>query len=640
MKWNVAPEYISLIFISILMMYSREYNMLPTLKNKLFRLCLFFVFFEIIVSISSIVAIDYYRIIPDALNQAIQTVYFLVSPLIAVLFMFYLISVVRENDPRTMAYFRVSLIPYFIYMVVVLVNPFTGFLYSISQSTGFVFGKGFILATLFPVLYVIIMLLIILFNRKRMEKRLILVLTSFPIISLFMLGIQWFFPTIIFSGAAATAALLIVYLYLQNKQIILDDLTGLQNRKTFSKMLLLNMKRKANMDILLVSLDNFKTVNDKFGYLNGDGFLKTITQYLTQVAPIKCVYRFGGDEFIVMLENERPEVIRKMAMHIMKRFEDYWNYEDYRVKIATSLAVIKVPEHADTMESIISLLEYCIELSKKTGKGKIVFSDIDKVEKLNRKNRIIERIKWGLAHDRFDVHYQPIFSAQEKRFTTAEALLRFDDPELRAVSVIELIAIAEETGLIVDIGLLVLDKVCKFIKKLDDAGTPFEGISLNLSAVQLRSEGFVEKFVAIIHKNQINPGKLRMEITESVFIDDAEFIDGLMQELSEYGIRFYMDDFGTGYSNIATIINLPFEFIKIDKSILYESILSKKCYSVLTGFCRTFFEVGMKIVIEGVENAEQRKIAEEIKADYIQGYLFARPMPENEVIRYIGESPS
>lgn len=638
MNWNIAPEFVSLIFISILITYSKEYNLLPTLKNKLFRFCLFFIFFEILLSIASIIAIENYRNVPIILNQIIQISFFLISPMMVILFMFYIIAVIRETDPKIVRYFHLGMIPYVIYTILVFMNPFNGFLYSLDKVNGFVFGKGFTLTTFFPMAYVFAVILIIFLNRKIMENHLKIILVSFPLISLVLLGLQWIFPSIIFSGTAATSALLIIYLYLHNKQVILDDLTGLQNRKTFSKMLLLNIQKKRNMEILLVSLDDFKLVNDKFGYMNGDEFLKTITRYLIQLSPIKSIYRFSGDEFIMILDKDSLMPTEKIAEAIMKRFEDYWIFGAYKTKIDTSIAVIRVPEHADTMESIVALLEYCIDLSKKGGKGKIIFSDSAKVDKLKRKSIIIERIKWGLSHDMFNVFYQPIYCIKDKKFTTAEALLRFSDHELGPISLGELISIAEETGLIIDIGLLVLDKVCKFIKALEVQVIDIDAISINLSIVQLISQGFKDKFLEIIYTNQIQPSKLRLEITESVFIENAEFINNMMLQLNEHGINFYMDDFGTGYSNMVSIINLPFEFIKIDKSILYESINNKKCFSVLTGFCRTFKEVEMKIVIEGVETREQFEIAEKINADYIQGFLFAQPIPDFEAMWYFGKN--
>ncbi|MEI6579211.1 MAG: diguanylate cyclase, partial [Eubacteriales bacterium] len=219
MQWNTAPEYISLLFISILIVYSKEYTLIPTLKNKLFRMCLYFAFFEIIISIVSIIAIENYRTIPGIANQIIQTLYFLAAPSLAVIFMAYLIAVVREDDPKICKYFGINAIPYALYAVLVLINPVTSMLYSISESDGFTFKDGFFLIYSIPLLYTLVMIFIILFNQKRLKRHLQIILLSFPTITLIMLGIQWIDPTLILSGSAATSALMILYLYLQNNVI-------------------------------------------------------------------------------------------------------------------------------------------------------------------------------------------------------------------------------------------------------------------------------------------------------------------------------------------------------------------------------------------------------------------------------------
>ncbi len=343
-------------------------------------------------------------------------------------------------------------------------------------------------------------------------------------------------------------------------------------------MLAYYVKRKRMMDVILISLDDFKTVNDKFGQVSGDGFLKAISRHLVEVVPIKSIYRFSGDEFVIILNEEIRISASDAVAAIRKRFSEHWNCGALQCMLTASIAVVRFPDHADTAGSIITLLEYCIDASKKTGKGKAVYADA------------------------------------------------------------EFVPIAEETGLIVDIGLMVLNKTCRFIRMLGDHAVEVDAISVNLSAIQLNSEGLVDNLLEIISRNRIPPWKLRMEITESVFVDRFDYMDGMMRKLSEYGIRFYLDDFGTGYSNIANVVDLPFEFIKIDKSILYESVFSTKCFSVMNGLARTFADVGMKVVVEGVETQEHSRIAEQINADYLQGFLFARPMPAAEAMQVLGKA--
>jgi diguanylate cyclase len=638
MQWNVAPEYVSLIFISILLMYSREYNLIPTLKNRLFRLCIRFVFYEIIISIASIISLEYYAIIPGYLNQGIQTLFFLASPMMAVLLQFYLIAVVLEDDPKIPSYYFAAAIPYFLYALVVITNPFTGFLFRIDAPGGFAAGGGFWLTYAIAMLYILAVLLIVLMNHKRIERPMMPVLLFFPAVTIAMVGIQWIFPTLVLSGSAATSALLIVYLYLQNKQIVLDDLTGLQNRKAFSMMLQFYVKRKRNIDIILISLDDFKAVNDRFGQANGDNFLKVVSRSLKEIVPIKSIYRFSGDEFIILLDEDIKISAADAVDAIRKRFSGQWDFGVLQCALTASIAVVRHPDHADSAGAIITLLEYCIDLSKRTGKGKAIFTDAGTVGRLKRKTQIVDLMRRGLTKDNFEVYYQPIRSVRENRYATAEALLRLSDSEMGAISPAEFVPIAEETGLIIDIGLLVLDRVCRFIRVLEDNHVEIDAISVNLSAIQLNSAGLVENLLETIGRHRIDPRKLRLEITESVFVEKFDYMVDMMRKLSEYGILFYLDDFGTGYSNIANVVELPFEFIKIDKSILYESVLSTKCFSVMNGLARTFADVGMKVVVEGVETPEHRRMAEQIDADYMQGFLFSRPMPAEEAILFLGKT--
>jgi diguanylate cyclase (GGDEF)-like protein len=572
--------------------------------------------------------------IPEILNQAIQIVYFLASPMIAVLFFWYLIAVILENVPRINRYFRIAMIPYALYAVLVLINPITDFLYSFNESQGFVFGKGFLLVYIIPALYMFAMIVFILTHPIKREKPITWILISFPVISILMLIIQWIFPTVILSGSGASAALLILYLYLQNKQIYIDDLTGMQNRKTLSKSLLINVERKRKMGIIMISLDDFSKINERFGQLSGDHFLWLVSQFLAKLTPVKSIFRYAGDEFIIILDETFSIRSVELVERIRNRFDDFWKNGSFRTLLSTCITVVNYPDHAKTAEDIIMLLEYCTNLSKKSGKGKTIYSSQETVDKLNRKSKIGELIKTGLALDTFVVFFQPIYSRKDKRFITAEALLRFSDSQLGAISPAELIPIAEEEGLIEEIGFMVLDKTCKFIKNLDDQKLTFTSISINISTLQLYSENFVDHCLDIIRSNGVSPDRLRMEITESVFVDINKNVEQVLRELGQNGIKLYMDDFGTGYANVANILNFPFENIKLDKSLLYDSVSDNRSFLIMKGLCKTFSEAGLQITIEGVETEEQRGLAEDINADFIQGYLFAHPMPPSEIIGY------
>ncbi len=632
MQWNIAPEYVSLVFISIILVYSREVNMIPTLKNYLFRICLYFVFFEILLSIGSIIAIEQYKRLDRDLNQWIQIAFFLATPMISLLFLYYIMTLTHRNEAVPLSRLLVTAIPYGLYAAIVLTNPFTSFVFAFTD-TGFAYGRGFAVVYLIPVLYMMIMLIVILMSRERLEKQHQRILMAFPMISFTVTLVQIVFPEVVLSGSAATAAMLVLYLYLQNKRIMLDDLTGFQNRKAFLKMLEYNRGIKHRMTLVLASLDDFKGINDRYGQTTGDQILKSFSEFLRELVPMRTIFRYSGDEFILLLGKDIRIQVPEVVDRLNARFQLPWFGGDASPKLSVSLAVVQYPDHSETAEECITLLEYCIDMSKQSGKGKVIYGDQVIAGRIRRKNRIIECMRKNLIEDGFEVVYQPIYSVKEQRFTTAEALLRLRDDELGNIPPSEFIPLAEETGLIIDIGYLVLDRVCRFIHVMDALELDFEGISVNLSALQITSEGLVNQLSAILEQHRVHPSQLRLEITESVFVEQSALVENVMCTLYGLGYHFYLDDFGTGYSNITTVIGLPFQYVKIDKSILYQADSNAKGRSLLNGLTHMFTEVGMKVVVEGIETAEQRSLSELAGTEGLQGFLFSEPVVMEEVMR-------
>ena len=632
MQWNIVPEYISLVFLSILLVYSWDANLLPTMKNRLFHFCLRFVLLEIVLSIVSIYAIEQYARLPILLNQLIQMAFFLAMPVMALLFLFYVIALSKENDSILSRRFQVAAIPYGMYAVLVMTNPLTGFLFHIDAKVGFYNGKGFWVVYAVPILYLIVMYRVILRSRERIEKNQRLILMTFPSVTLAVIVIQLFLHDVVLSGTAATASLLILYLFLQNRKIMQDDLTGFQNRKALLNVLDFQSKRNTRMSFLFVSLDDFKVVNDRYGQMNGDAILQAVSRFLAGIVPTRAIYRYSGDEFIIIFDKDIRMKVADVLEIVKRRFNEPWPFFEASCKLSASLATADFPDHAETVEDIITLLEYCIFTSKGTGKGKVIQADADMVGRFRRRGRIVESMRQGLQGNGFEVHYQPIFSVREDCYTTAEALLRLHDSELGNIPPSEFIPLAEETGLIVEIGSYVIHEVGRFLHELDLLDIEIEGISINLSALQLTEGDLAEVLTSAVRLHKIHPRQLGLEITESVFLDNPKRVAGLMQLLCSRGFFFYLDDFGTGYSNISNVVSLPFSYVKIDKSILYQAVSSMKGFHVLEGLTRMFSDSGMKLVLEGVETEEQKALSKAVSVDHLQGYLFSRPLPAPEVI--------
>lgn len=253
-----------------------------------------------------------------------------------------------------------------------------------------------------------------------------------------------------------------------------------------------------------------------------------------------------------------------------------------------------------------------------------------------QKKHIENLLRWALKYDRFEIYYQPLYTISDGKFTEAEALLRLKDNSGKFLSPDLFIPVAEQSGLIVDIGSMVLEKVCRYIRYLLSCRIDIDSISVNLSVVQLMQDNSAERLLGIIRGSGISPNRILMEITESTLISNYSLIAEKIKELSAAGIQFALDDFGTGYSNITHVIDLPFDVVKIDKSLIWDSIKNRRCNIMIRDLTKTFKNISLGVTAEGVETSEQDDFVKSCGCDKIQGYRYARPMPVSQADDYFG----
>ena len=242
----------------------------------------------------------------------------------------------------------------------------------------------------------------------------------------------------------------------------------------------------------------------------------------------------------------------------------------------------------------------------------------------------------AIENDRFEIYYQPLYTVCDGSFTEAEALLRLKGPDGEDIPPDEFIPVAEETGQIIRIGSMVLKRVCSYISYLLSCHINIDTISVNLSVVQLMGEDAVPSLLKIIHDSGISPNRILFEITESILISNYTLIAEKIRELSRAGIQFALDDFGTGYSNITNVIDLPFDVVKIDKSLIWDSMKNRRCNIMIRELTRTFRSINLLVTAEGVETEEHDRFVRQCGCDKIQGFRYAKPMPVSRAVDYFG----
>ncbi|OCN01779.1 hypothetical protein A7X67_01440 [Clostridium sp. W14A] len=250
--------------------------------------------------------------------------------------------------------------------------------------------------------------------------------------------------------------------------------------------------------------------------------------------------------------------------------------------------------------------------------------------------RMEEWLNIAIEKNMFEIYYQPLYSICDGNFTEAEALLRLKGPDGVYIPPDRFIPVAEETGQIIEIGCMVLERVCEYIRYLLACRINIDTVSVNLSVVQLMGEDAVPRLKKIIRGSGISPNRILFEITESILISNYTLIAEKIRELNRSGIQFALDDFGTGYSNITNVIDLPFDVVKIDKSLIWDSMKNRRCNIMIRELTRTFRNINLIVTAEGVETEEHDRFARQCGCDKIQGFRYAKPMPVSRAADYFG----
>lgn len=252
----------------------------------------------------------------------------------------------------------------------------------------------------------------------------------------------------------------------------------------------------------------------------------------------------------------------------------------------------------------------------------------------------MEILEKNLRDNSFSVFYQPIISTSTGKYTVAESLLRIPDSPIGPLYPNEFIPIAEETGMIVEITYQILDKVCGFINRLSRENIEFDGVHVNFSGRQFSQIGLAEKVAEIIEKNQTPFSRIKIEITESILAENAEAVEEFSLEMQKRGVLIELDDFGTGYSNIVSVMNTPLDTVKLDKSLIWSAMEKRETAAMVKSLSTVFHEMGLQVLAEGVENEEQETFVKSCGIDYIQGFYFSRPLPEEEAFSFIKNAQS
>jgi diguanylate cyclase (GGDEF)-like protein/PAS domain S-box-containing protein len=421
-----------------------------------------------------------------------------------------------------------------------------------------------------------------------------------------------------------------------------DFLTGLPNRNLLASRFAFAQRSAtrtgAAMALVFIDLDRFKTVNDSLGHTTGDKLLKLIASRLTHlVRGTDTVCRHGGDEFLILLPDVGdPAHAARIAAQVGVELSRPYDVDGYELLVTPSIGISMYPADGIELPLLIRNADAAMYHSKSMGRNRFSFFNEGMNARISERLMLENGLKRALARSEFYLEYQPVFALPGQRMAGAEALIRWRHPEHGVVPPARFIPIAEETGLILDIGEWVIREACSQMWSWRRAGLVDLPLRVNLSGLQFRQKNLLDILTHALADNGLTPADLELEVTESVLLTEVEMASGLIEALSARGFRLAIDDFGTGYSSLAYLHRLPIDKVKIDKSFVRDLATHASEAALARGIIGLAKSLNIGVVAEGVESQAQLDFVRDNGCDEAQGYFLGKPVPAGRFAEIAG----
>jgi diguanylate cyclase (GGDEF)-like protein len=421
-----------------------------------------------------------------------------------------------------------------------------------------------------------------------------------------------------------------------------DPLTDLPNRNFLREqmdLVLAQLDKTGPVAVLFIDLDQFKQVNDTLGHPRGDLLLREVADRLrSHVREGDIVARFGGDEFVILQSPvSGVEEAATMSRRLIEALSETYEVEGHRVVIGASIGIAMAPRDGIGADHLLKNADMALYWAKAERRGSWRFFEAEMDIRAQARRTLELDLRGALAAGAFEVYYQPLFDLRTKKISTCEALLRWPHAVRGMISPAEFIPVAEEMGLIVEIGNWVLQQACR-----DCSRWPSEvRVAVNISANQFRRGNLVNSVREALSASGLASSRLEIEITESVLFQDTRATRQALRQLRDLGVRLSLDDFGTGYSSLSYLHSLPLNKVKIDRSFLEGLAVGDRSLVLLRGIARLSAQLGLSVAVEGIETAEQLAlVSAEDTVEEVQGFLFSPAIPYRDISRLLQTVPT
>lgn len=632
-RWSLISECFSLLLLIVIFTryFGYERNTALNSRQKLFLCCLLSAMGSIILNIITVLTISVPGCIPLWLAILFNSGYFLFTLVTCSLFAWFLFALTLEHvyDKHCMSRAKIVLASISAFSIlIVFINLFTGILFYFDDAQIYQRGALNRLVYFFPLAELVLLFVCYQKNRNSVSDSMVYVMRSLPPIVLLLCLSQIFFPDFLLNGALSAFVSLLLFISFQTHSNERDSLTGIRNRDNFMTEMGLRIAGHQQTHIILISLVSFSDINLRYGHKFGDAVLYELARYLERLYPDGRAFRTSNMIFILTLPWVSQEQADAQLETVRKRMEEPWILGEKSCLLSFGMVDMHCESiDSDTVSNLVERLEFALSQAKKN--RSVVRYDKDLGRQLWQQKDLIGILRHSIQEHRFSVCYQPIYCCHRDVFCSAEALLRLNDYNGTPISPSVFIPLAESSGMIDELTWLVMEDACKL---LSSGQVPeLDSISINLSLQQFLDPNLASCLQKYLTLYQVDPSRIKVEITERFLLHNAAHAQQQFAALAAIGIELYMDDFGTGYSNLSSVLDYPFNFIKVDRSLVQHAPEDQRANLMLSTLVSLFHSLGKRLIMEGVETQDQADYIRHCGADMIQGFYYASPMPKDEL---------
>ena len=632
MEYVVHYDVAALILSATLMIHYYLKDRIFTKTSGMFHLLMWVHLFGCIFDISTAVMFQHTGVLPNWAQYIFNGCYAVLVYGRAAVYLGYIVGVTKGVNARWNVWDYIKVIGLFaIEFVLVLITPFTKLVYYFNEDGTYQHGPLFDLLYAITIVYFVLAMLQGLIHRTSLKKMQMLTIEIYTLMNIIGIFIEMVSDRFLVAQFVASLAILLIYFSMENPEDYADRKLAVFNRDGLILRLSVLLDKKRKFRVLGIPVQGMKYLNDMIGVDNHVLLLKQVAEFFSHAGGVKNVFHVSNFGFAIIYKDDDSEE-DCLVDTIRQRFEKPFYLNGLEVSLDASVATVHCPEDAETIDTLIDLLDYAMNEAAHEKEHVVLRADEKLLNRKRREGQILQHMRTALREHTFEVYYQPIFSVNKNQYTAAEALLRMPMTELGYIGPEEFIPLAEKHGMILEIGEMVFRMVCEFIMKERIWEKGIENIHVNLSVVQCMQERLAQNFLDIMQEYKLPCNRINLEVTETAAVVSSERLSMNMNRLVSSGVQFALDDYGTGFSNATSLIEYPYHTIKIDKGVVWAAMENENAMKVLSHSVAMIKSLKMNIVAEGVETKEQAKELTTMGCDYFQGYYYSKPISAAEFV--------